>query len=174
MSMVPVTIVGLQLNPSDASVVVLAESSDAARVLPILIGPAEARAIAVAVAGIELPRPGTHDLMLAVLEDVSCWLEEIVVTDLVDGTFHAELSVESPGGRRHVSARPSDAIALAVRAEVPIHVESDVLEAAAVSIEHEAGEPLSDEEIDSVVDEFHQLLEDVGPEHFADPPTDVD
>lgn len=174
MSMVPVTIVGLQLNPNEASVVVLAESSDASRVLPILIGPAEARAIAIAVAGIELPRPGTHDLMLAVLEDVSCRLEEIAVTELIDGTFYAEVSVESHAGRRRVSARPSDAIALAVRVDAPIHVHSGVLDAAAVSIEHEAGEPLSSEEIDAVVDEFHQLLEDASPEDFVDPPPDED
>lgn len=174
MSMVPVTIVGLQLNPTAASVVVLAERADSPRVLPILIGPAEAQAIALGVAGIEPPRPGTHDLMLAVLDDVDCRLEEIAVTELVDSTFHAELFLESPQGLRRVSARPSDALALAVRVDVPIHVHSGVLDEAAVELDHPHDEPLTDEEIDEVVDEFHQLLANAGPEDFVDPPAESD
>lgn len=174
MSMVRVTIVGLQLNPDAASVVVLAESTDADRVLPIFIGPAEAQAIATAVAGVELPRPMTHDLMVTLLGALDSRLEEVAVTELVDGTFHAELFVESPDGLVNVSARPSDAIALAVRTDVPVFVHADVLAEAAVVIDRDVSEPLSDEQIDAVVHEFQQLLERVTPADFTDPSSEPD
>jgi bifunctional DNase/RNase len=169
MSMIPVIIVGLQLNPSGTSVVVLAESADAARMLPIMIGPAEAQAIAVAVAGIEMPRPGTHDLMLTVMEKSDSRLLKVAVTELVEGTFHAELFIETHSGLCNVSARPSDALALAVRTDVPISVHSTVMTEAAVDVQRDSDQPLSDDEIDKVVHEFHELLSTAMPEDFVDP-----
>jgi bifunctional DNase/RNase len=173
MPMIPMSIVGLQMNPSGTSVVVLAESINADRMLPILIGPAEAQAIAVAVAGIEMPRPGTHDLMLSVMEKLDSRLLKVAVVELVEGTFHAELSIESHSGLCNVSARPSDALALAVRTHVPIYVQSTVMAEAAVDVHRDSDQPLSDEEIDKVVDEFHELLSTAMPEDFVDPEEDV-
>lgn len=173
MSMVPVTIVGIQLDPASTSVVLLAESPDARRVLPILIGPSEARAIAMAVAGLEPPRPGTHDLLLAVLAEVGCRLEDVAITELVDGTFHAELFVESAEGLRCVSARPSDAMALAVRTAAPIHVRAEVFDEAGIDVERQPGADLSDEEIEQVVSEFRSLLADADPEDLIDPGRDA-
>jgi bifunctional DNase/RNase len=169
MSMIPMLIVGLQMNPSGTSVVVLAESSNAERMLPILIGPAEAQAIAIAVAGIELPRPGTHDLMLAVMDRLESRLLKVAVTELIEGTFHAELFIDSHGESCSVSARPSDALALAVRTDVPIYVHSTVLSEAAVDVQRDSDQPLSDEEIDKVVEEFHELLSTARPEDFVEP-----
>ncbi len=167
-SMVPVQIVGLQLDPgSGVSVVLLRAPTDPDRVLPILIGPAEAQSIAIAVSGVELPRPGSHDLMAALLEHTDSQLEEVVVTELVEGTFHAELFLETPAGLRRVSCRPSDAIALAIRVEAPVAVNVDVLDAAAVSVEHESGEPFTEEDIDRIVDEFHEFLSTADPADFA-------
>lgn len=169
MSLVEVRIVGLQLNPAGTSVVILAESGSVGRALPILIGTVEAQAIAIAVAGIEVPRPGTHDLLLAVVDELDARLEEVAVTELVEGTFYAELFIESPTGLRGVSARPSDALALAVRTGVPIHVHSAVLDDAAVDVRRDDDAPLSDAQIDAVVEEFQRLLRTVTPEDFADP-----
>ena len=167
-SMVPVQIVGLQLDPaSGVSVVLLRAPSDPDRVLPILIGPAEAQSIAIAVSGVELPRPGTHDLMATLLERTDARLEEVVVTELVDGTFHAELFLETTAGLRRVSCRPSDAIALAVRVDAPVAVNEDVLAEAAVAVEHDVGEPFSEDDIDRIVDEFHEFLATADPSDFA-------
>lgn len=171
MSTVPVMIVGIQLDPSSGSAVVLAENQSAHRVLPIIIGPAEAQAIVLGLAGAELPRPGTHDLMMSVLDEVDCRLEEVAVTELVDGTFHAELFLEASDGLHRVSARPSDALALAVRCSAPIHVSADVLELAGVEIERDDdAEPLSDEEIDRAVAEFRELLATADPGDITAPP----
>lgn len=174
-SMVPVHIVGLQLEPvSGSSVVLLGESTTPTRVLPILIGPAEARSIAFAVAGHVPPRPGTHDLMVDVIEHVGSRLEEVSVTELAGGTFFAELFVEAPSGLHRISARPSDGIALAVRTGAPISVHPDVLDAAAVAVRHQTDDPFSEEEIDDIVDRFQGFLETAQPSDFDLPAGDGD
>ena len=170
-STVAVHIVGLQLDPSSGSpVVLLGESDTPTRVLPILIGQFEAESIAVALAGLEPPRPGTHDLMAAVIDHLDSRLEEVVITELVDEVFLAELFIEAPSGLHRISARPSDGIALAVRADIPIHVSVDLLDAAAIEVQRESADPFSDDEIDEIVDEFHAFLSTAQPADFEQPP----
>lgn len=167
-TMIDVQIVGLQLGAeSGVSVVLLAESDAPTRVLPIIIGPAEAQSIALAATGIQLPRPGTHDLMVTLLEETDCRLEEVAVTELADGTFFAELFVETPTGLKRISSRPSDGIALAIRVGASIVVNSEVLDEAAIAVHHESQQPFSDEEIDAIVEEFQRGLESVQPADFA-------
>lgn len=174
-SMIAVQIVGLQLEPvSGVPVILLGETMTPTRVLPIIIGPCEARSISLAVAGLEPPRPGTHDLMVNLIERVGSRLEEVSVTELVDGTFFAELFVEAPSGLHRISARPSDGIALAVRTGVPISVHSDVLDAAAVAVRHESPDPFSEEEIDEIVDRFQEFLATAQPSDFDLPAGDGD
>lgn len=169
-STVAVHIVGLQLDPSSgAPVVLLAESDTPTRVLPILIGPFEAQAIAVALAGLTPPRPATHDLMTAVIDHLDSRLEEVVVTELVDGVFLAELFIEAPSGLHRISARPSDGIALAVRAGVPIHVSIALLDVAAIAVQRDSADPFSDDEIDAIVDDFHTFLSTARPSDFDQP-----
>jgi bifunctional DNase/RNase len=169
-SMVAVQIVGLQLEPvSGVPVILLGETMPPTRVLPIIIGPFEARSIALAVAGLIPPRPGTHDLMVDVIEHVDSRLEEVSVTELVDETFFAALFIEAPSGLHRISARPSDAIALAVRTGVPISVHADVLDAAAVTVRRESAEPFTDDEIDDIVGRFQNFLSTAQPSDF-DPP----
>lgn len=172
-SMVPAQIVGVRLDPLlGTSAVILGQSGDLTRVLPIMIGASEAQAIAVSLNGEVVERPGTHDLAGTLMAAAGMRLEEVVVTELRDGVFFAELFVESTEGMLSVSARPSDAIALAVRSDAPIFVNAAVLQEAGVAIEHDASQPLSDHEIDSVVDEFQRLLETATPTDFAlDQPT---
>ena len=150
----------------------IAPAVEAASARPVFIGPAEAQAIALAVNGIELPRPGTHDLFVTVLHSLDTRLERVTVTELVDATFHAELTLATPTGTSTVSCRPSDGIALAVRVGAAVHVEKTVMEIAAVAVEHEGDTPFSPEEIDRIVDEFQGFLETAEPGDFADTPDD--
>jgi bifunctional DNase/RNase len=145
----------------------LSESGDATRVLPIMIGPAEAQAIVLGASGVAPPRPLTHDLLLDVLRALGAELLAVEVTELRDGTFFAELVVETAAGIERVSSRPSDGIALAVRVDTPLSVAAEVLESAAVEVEHEVQEGFTDEEIESIVGDFQEFLATASPADFA-------
>jgi bifunctional DNase/RNase len=101
------------------------------RILPVWIGQWEAQAIALKLQGIAAERPLTHDLFLATLVELGVRLDRVVITSLAEETFHALLMLEAPDGTHQVDARPSDAIALAVRAECPIYAAAPVLDQAA-------------------------------------------
>jgi bifunctional DNase/RNase len=118
------------------------------RILPIWIGPWEASAIAMRLQGVTPERPLTHDLLGSVIAALGARLERIVVVSLADETFHARLILVTADARLEVDARPSDAVALAVRLDVPIHASPDVLDRAAKVINLEEGEegaPADDE-----------------------------
>jgi len=98
------------------------------RVLPIVIGLAEASAIKLKISGFDPPRPLTHDLMFTTIENLGAGIDRIVIDKLEDNTFHAKLVLKTKAGESKViDARPSDSIALAVRAHAPIFVEDDVI-----------------------------------------------
>ena len=101
------------------------------RILPIWIGPWEASAIAMRLQGVTPERPLTHDLLGTVIATLGARLERVVIVSLADETFHARLVLAAPDARHEVDARPSDAVALAVRLEVPIFASSEVLDRAA-------------------------------------------
>lgn len=163
-----VDVLGVHLEPMTGdSIVLLGERNEVTHVLPIFIGAAEARSIVVGVAGLTPPRPNTHDLMLDVMSVVGVEVRRVVVTDLVEGTFHADLVLETGGGAASVSCRPSDGIALAVRTGAVIAVDDDVFTSAAVEVEHEPDTSFTDEQIESIVSEFHEYLRTAEPEDFA-------
>ena len=108
------------------------------RILPIWIGPWEASAIAMRLQGVTPERPLTHDLLGSVITELGGRVERIVIVSLADETFHARLEIATSGARHDVDARPSDAIALAVRLEVPIFASPAVLDSAAKLIDLEA------------------------------------
>ncbi len=112
---------------TDMQIVELTEI-DGERTFPIVIGLPEAFAIERRLKGIEIPRPQTHDLLASVMENLGGQLREIVVNDLVDGTFFAKLIIEKDGRKIEVDSRPSDAIALGVAEDVPVYVAEHVLE----------------------------------------------
>lgn len=141
--------------PSNNPIVLLREAGGT-RFLPIWVGAVEATAIAYAQQGIVPPRPLTHDLMRDVIEALEGNLTEIRITALRDGVFYAELAFASGA---QVSARPSDAIALALRAEVPILADDEVLDAAGIELPED--EPSEDE-----VERFREFLDQVSPEDF--------
>ncbi len=151
--------------PANAPMVLLRERSGAERTVPIFIGAPEATAIALALDGVATPRPMTHDLLRDVLDGLSVALERVVVTDLHDKTFFAELHLLSDGKRHVVSSRPSDAIALAVRTGTAIYASDSVLEEAGL---RDGDEPVDDDRPEEVVEEFKEFLDTISPEDFED------
>jgi bifunctional DNase/RNase len=165
--MMPAEILGVHVNATNGYATILLGSPEREdRVLPIIIGLPEAQAIVTALAGVTPPRPGTHDLMVDVMRTAESELGQVAVTELVDGTFHAELSLEMTTGSQRISSRPSDGIALAVRVGAPIVVASEVFDVAAVEIDRESDEPFTEEEVDEIVSEFQEFLETAQPSDF--------
>jgi uncharacterized protein len=117
---------------SNMGFVVLLRNEQDARTLPIFVGAPEAQAIALHIDRVEVPRPLTHDLFKNVLDCLECRLKRIVVCDLVDNTFYAVLVLERDGTETEVDARPSDAIALALRFAAPIYVVGKVMDQAGI------------------------------------------
>jgi bifunctional DNase/RNase len=151
--------------PSNTPVVVLRELGGRHRQLSIFIGGPEATAIAFALEGVETPRPLTHDLFCDVLDELGSQLDRVVITELRDTTYYADLQLSGTGGAHHVSARPSDAVALAVRVGCPIFATEEVLdEAGFVEEEPEEG---TEESPEAVVEEFRQFIDQVSPDDFA-------
>jgi bifunctional DNase/RNase len=125
--LVPVVIDSVRLNTATQHRVVVLRDPAGGRYLPIWIGPAEADAISFALAGQQLPRPMTHDLCLALLAPLGATVRRVTVSRLADNTFFSDVEVTMGEATHSVDARPSDALALAVRAGAPILVASDVL-----------------------------------------------
>lgn len=160
--------VRVRVSASMHDVVVLLHQSDGDLALPILIGPHEGVAIAAAQSGLRPPRPGPYELLLASVAAAGSELTRVAIVELAEGTFIAEL-VLANGAR--VDSRASDAIALAIRAQVEVWCAEEVLAEAGVELTHEAedvylanhGDP------EEEVAEFRQFLDSVTPEDFIDP-----
>lgn len=165
MAMIPVTVMGVEIERATGAPVVLLRENDAPhRILPIFVGPAEARAISVALAGLVPPRPGTHDLLASTLRSVGTSLQEVEVTELRDGTFLAELVLDRDGGELRVSSRPSDAVALAIRLDAPVFAADAVLEEAGVlETPPDDDVELSQEDIDETVAQLEDFLASIEP-----------
>jgi hypothetical protein len=127
---VEMVIKGLMVDPITNMPIVLLHDRDGARVLPIWIGVFEANAIALQIENQATPRPMTHDLLKNVIADLKAQVDRVVVTDLKDNTFYATIFLRVGEDVVAVDARPSDAIALALRAKAPIFAEDAVLEGA--------------------------------------------
>lgn len=164
--MVPMELVGVRVElPSNTPIVLLrttADESPQELMLPIFIGGPEATAIALAHEGVEPPRPMTHDLFAQSLDAMDVRIERVVITELRDRTFFAELHMRSPTEVKVLSARPSDAIALAIRLEVPIFADDELLAQAGYP-----EEPETEVEDEEVVEEFRDFIDSVNPDDFA-------
>src|SRR5262249_31781054 len=119
---IPMTLVGVRVEVPNNQPIVLLREDDGQRYLPIYIGSPEATAIVYALQGMETPRPMTHDLFTTVLGEIGARLSQVVITDMRDGTFFAEIEIARPDGTTRISSRPSDAIALAVRSDTPVPI----------------------------------------------------
>jgi uncharacterized protein len=144
--------------------VVILKESERDRYLPIWIGPSEANAIAMRLQGISAERPLTHDRMVAVVSALGSSISRVVVTHVIEGTFHARLYVEtSSGDETEIDSRTSDAIAVAVRTGSPIYADERVLDEAGVEPDAtEEGEPVDEERLAVFRDFVNSLDIDLG------------
>jgi bifunctional DNase/RNase len=140
--------------------IVLLKTAEGNKFLPIWIGHPEAAAILMKLQGANTPRPMTHDLLTEILGQLNARIVQIAVTELRENTFYALITLTINGSEVEIDSRPSDAIALAVRAGAPIFAADSVIEESAIEFEHE---DVNEEEI---VEEFKKFLEDVSPEDF--------
>jgi bifunctional DNase/RNase len=140
--------------------IVLLKTTEGNKFLPIWIGHPEAAAILMKLQGASTPRPMTHDLVTDMLSQLDAQVVKITVTELRDSTFYAQITVQQDGSEIEIDSRPSDAIALAIRAEAPIFVADRVIEESAIEFEGEENE-------EEIVSEFKQFLENVSPDEFA-------
>lgn len=168
-------IVGVRLEmPANAPVLVMREQSGLRRVMTIYIGGPEASAIHTALEGLEPPRPLTHDLAIDLLEAANGRVERIVVTEVRDATYFADVVLSSDGGQKVVSARPSDAVALALRSGSPIFAEDDLLDEVGRIVpedepdDDETGEEISEADKSAIIDEFRDFIDSINPEDFTD------
>jgi len=162
--MVPLELVGVRVEvPANTPMVLLKEQSGRNRLLPIYIGTPEASAIHYALEGVVPPRPLTHDLFLQVLTELDVRLVHVVVTEVREHTYFAELHLRRPDDTvMVVSSRPSDAIALAVRCAAPLFAAEELLD--------EVGQdppPEPEEQTEEIIDEFRDFIDNVSPEDFA-------
>ena len=150
-------VVGVRVEvPSNQPIVLLREQGGE-RFLPIWIGAVEATAIAFASGGVQPPRPLTHDLFKDVIIGLGATLTAVELTEIKEGVFYAELLLTSTNGERRISARPSDAIALAVRTESPIFASDELLAEAGIEIAEQA---------EDEVEKFREFLDQVSPDDF--------
>ena len=155
---VPVELIGVRIELPTNQPIVLLREVGGERYLPIWIGAGEATAIAFALEGVEPQRPLTHDLLKLSVEALDGTVDRVVVTELRDGIYYADLVLQRNGGEVTVSSRPSDAIALAARTGSPIFVFTGVLD--------EAGVEIRDEDEEDEVERFRSFLDSVQPEDF--------
>ena len=163
-TVVPLELVGVRVEvPANTPMVLLREQTGRHRLLPIYIGTPEATAIHYALEGVTPPRPLTHDLFVQTLGQLGVALEQIVVTEMRDHTYYAELHLRNAEDAVTViSSRPSDAIALAVRCAAPLFASEELLD--------EVGQeppPEPEDEAEEIIDEFRDFIEKVNPEDFA-------
>ncbi len=160
-------LVGVRVEmPSNVPVLLLRERSDAGRLVPIFIGAPEATAIALALDEVETPRPMTHDLIREIFDELQVDVEKVVVTDLNEKTFFAELHMVRGEEHFAVSSRPSDAIAIAARTGTPIFMDDVVIDE--VGYMEGADDDAEEGESEEVVEQFKEFIESISPEDFEE------
>ena len=160
--MVPLELIGVRVEiPANTPMLLLREAEGRHRLLPIYIGSPEASAIHYALEGVVPPRPLTHDLFLNTLAELGATITQVVVTEIRDRTYYAELHLATATGDKVISARPSDAIALAVRCAAPMFASQSLIDEVG---QEPTLEP--EDDADEIIDEFKDFIENVSPEDF--------
>ncbi len=156
-------LVGVRVEiPANTPMLLLREQEGRHRLVPIYIGNPEATSIHYALEGVVPPRPLTHDLFVQAIEALGAQIVRVVVTEMREHTFYAELHLSTASGPLVISARPSDAIALAVRSGAPLFAADELVDEVG---QEPAPEP--EEEAAEIIDEFHDFIESVSPDDFA-------
>jgi bifunctional DNase/RNase len=158
---IPMEVIGVRVEMPSNQPIVLLKEIDGSRFLPIWVGAVEATAIAFAQQGVEPPRPLTHDLMNNLLELLDATLTAVHLTEIKDGIFYATMLLrDSKGGQLTISARPSDAIALALRSHSNILATEELLDEIGIDIPQGDGE-------NQEVEKFREFLDQINPEDFV-------
>ena len=144
--------------------IVLLKTAAGNKFLPIWIGHNEAAAILMKLQSQESPRPMTHDLLTEMVDQLGASITRITVTELRENTFYAQITVLQDGQEIELDARPSDAIALAIRTEAPIFAADDVIAESAIEFE---GDEVDEEQLEAEVVKFRSFLDDVTPDQFV-------
>ena len=155
---IPMDLIGVRIELPTNQPIVLLRETDGARYLPIWIGAVEATAIAYALEGVVPQRPLTHDLLKTVSESLGATVVRVVVTELRDSVYYADLVLTKGEDEVTVSSRPSDAIALAARMGAPLFATPQVLE--------DAGIEIRDDDEEAEIEKFREFLDDITPEDF--------
>ncbi len=159
--LIPMEVIGVRVEMPSNQPIVLLKEIDGSRFLPIWVGAVEATAIAFAQQGVEPPRPLTHDLMNNLLELLDATLTAVHLTEIKDGIFYATMLLrDSDAGQLTISARPSDAIALAVRSHSNILAAQELLDEIGIEIPQGDGE-------NQEVEKFREFLDQINPEDFV-------
>ena len=158
--MVEMKVSGVILDSQSRHPIVMLRDMEERRALLIWIGEPEANSILMALEGIKPPRPLTHDLVQSVLTTLAAPLQRVIITDMRDQTFFAELECDKNGEKLTIDARPSDAIAVALRAGAPIFVSNDVMTANAIMINQ------ADEKSEEDDEKFKEFLQNLKPGDF--------
>ena len=147
----------IRLEENTESPIMLLLDPSSQKVLPIWIGTIEAVSIAYAQEGIKHPRPQTHDLLVDVIESLNAKLDEVIISDLIDNTYFAEIVIIDDNGKTSLSCRPSDAIALALRTDTKISVNIDLFLSNSIDLIHDKT---------NEIEEFKTFIENIEPEDF--------
>ena len=159
--LIPMEVIGVRVEMPSNQPIVLLKEIDGSRFLPIWVGAVEAPAIAFAQQGVQPPRPLTHDLMNNLVELLDATLTAVHLTEIKDGIFYATMLLrDSSGGQLTISARPSDAIALAVRSHSNILATQELLDEIGIEIPQGDGE-------NQEVEKFREFLDQINPEDFV-------
>ena len=158
--MVELTIESIRVSLMNYQRVVILKEKDSDRYLPIWIGPAEADAIAVRLQEVAVARPLTHDLLRSIIDSLGASVDYVIVNDLSNDTFFARIMLQIDGRVMEIDSRPSDAIALAVRVQVPIYADESVLEKAGVKLDQEG------QTLEAITGETREATTEVSPEEL--------
>ena len=159
--LIPMEVIGVRVEMPSNQPIVLLKEIDGSRFLPIWVGAVEATAIAFAQQGVQPPRPLTHDLMNNLLDLLDATVTAVHMTEIKDGIFYATMLLrDSSGGQLSISARPSDAIALAVRSHSNILATQELLDEIGIEIPQGEGE-------NQEVEKFREFLDQINPEDFV-------
>jgi bifunctional DNase/RNase len=156
--MIEVVIDSIRISLISQHRIVMLRDVDGERRLPIWIGPCEAEAITIELQDVEIARPVTHDLLKNVIEELGGTVSHILINELRDQVFYARLFIDMEGDMMEIDCRPSDAIAVAVRAKVPVFVEEAVMEEAGILPEPDVDEEVDEQEAEKL-DAFKDFVD---------------
>ena len=164
--MIEVTIDSIRVSLMSQHRVVILKDSGSDRYLPIWIGACEADAITIELQGVEVARPFTHDLLKSSINQLGGKIKSVIINDLHNEVFYAQIILDVSGRRMEIDSRPSDALALAVRAKVPIFINETVMDKAAITPEEDISEGAGDDKLKS--SPFKDLIDGLNLDDFGE------